>query len=181
MDDASGAIEFSRPVEVESVGPEGFELEISADEEERRRVSERLEVLALEHLTARLVVKPAASGVAIRVQGNVRARVVQRCIVSLERVVSDIEEPMTVDFGPTAAAADEIEFDIDDVDPPEPLDGDRIDVGELVVQHVAVALDPYPRKTGAALPEWRDPIEKMVDSGVKNPFSVLASLKKIRN
>ncbi len=34
---------------------------------------------------------------------------------------------------------------------PEPWSGNVIDVGEAVAEHLALALDPYPRATGADL------------------------------
>ena len=36
-------------------------------------------------------------------------------------------------------------------DAPEPLDTPEIDVGELIAQHLALALEPHPRRPGAVL------------------------------
>jgi hypothetical protein len=36
-------------------------------------------------------------------------------------------------------------------DEPEPLEGDRIDLGEIVAEELALAIDPYPRAPGAEL------------------------------
>ena len=48
--------------------------------------------------------------------------------------------------------------------------GGQVDLGELVAEEVALALDPYPRHPDAALPpEASDPEE--------NPFAALAALK----
>ena len=40
----------------------------------------------------------------------------------------------------------------DEEDPPEPIRAGRMELGELVAQHLSLALDPYPRKPGAELP-----------------------------
>src|SRR3546814_17044110 len=55
-------------------------------------------------------------------------------------------------FGPPVEMPVEVEFTLADEDPPEPFENGCIDLGEIVVQHLAVALDPYPRAPGAELP-----------------------------
>jgi hypothetical protein len=53
----------------------------------------------------------------------------------------------------------------------EPIVHDRIEVGRIVYEHVAAALDPYPRKEGASL-EQADP-----EAGEReSPFAVLSKL-----
>ena len=39
----------------------------------------------------------------------------------------------------------------DEADLPEPLEGDKIDLGEIVAQFLSVSIDPYPRAPGATL------------------------------
>ena len=56
--------------------------------------------------------------------------------------------------------------------PPEPVGPQGIDLGEAVAQQLAIALDPYPRAPGAALPE-----EPRAAGG---PFAALKSLKRGR-
>ncbi len=71
---------------------------------------------------------------------------------------------------------------------PEPLAEGRIDVGECIVQRLALALDPYPRKVVAQLPNSphrhgsRDFVAITAPFGQedktgKGPFSVLQRLK----
>jgi len=54
------------------------------------------------------------------------------------------------------------------------LPAEGIDLGELVVQELAVALDPYPRAPGAEVPEAYRPPEVEEESG---PFAALKVLK----
>ncbi|HIP78899.1 MAG TPA: hypothetical protein EYH07_10605 [Kiloniellaceae bacterium] len=59
-------------------------------------------------------------------------------------------------------------------DPPEPLPPEGIDLGELVVQELAVSLDPYPRAEGAVVP----PGYEAEDEGpADHPFAALKVLK----
>jgi hypothetical protein len=58
-------------------------------------------------------------------------------------------------------------------DPPEVLTGPTLDVGAVVEEAFVLAIDPYPRAPGAALPrEAVDPA-----GGPESPFAALATLK----
>ena len=60
-------------------------------------------------------------------------------------------------------------------DPPELLEGPTIDIGELAEEYFVLAIDPYPRAPGAALPaDVVDDAESPKDS----PFAALAKLAK---
>ena len=168
--------EFSRPFAIEDIEAKGASVDLVADAEERRRLAERFGLLSLDRLVAHLEVTRGASGIPIRVRGRLRASVVQSCVVSLDPVASEIDEPVEAEYAPASTEGPEEMVHIDQPDPPEPLDGDTLELGELVAQHLSVALDPYPRKQGAEPPEWAKP----TDSEGDNPFSALASLRKKR-
>jgi hypothetical protein len=65
----------------------------------------------------------------------------------------------------------EVVIDLEADDPPDVLDGDSVDLGLYVVEHLALDIDPFPRRPGAvfeappALPET-------------SPFAALKALKK---
>ena len=63
-------------------------------------------------------------------------------------------------------------IDIDD-DPPDPLTGDNVDLGAVVAEFFALALDPYPRKPGAAFADAAEPQENA-------PVSAFAALGALR-
>lgn len=172
--------EFSRPLAIEDIGHDGAVLTLEATAEERRRLAERFGLLALDSLTADLTVTRGASGIPIRVRGRLHASVVQECVVSLEPVNSEINELIDVEYAPVAEDEPEEGFSLDEPDPPEPLEGDTLELGELVAQHLSLALDPYPRKEGAAAPEWEAGGAQGDENEAENPFSVLAELQKKR-
>jgi hypothetical protein len=67
----------------------------------------------------------------------------------------------------------EVEIEAAGADEPEPIVEGRIDLGEAVVQHLAVNLDPYPRAPGARLPDLATE-----DGPVReNPFAALQRLR----
>jgi hypothetical protein len=65
----------------------------------------------------------------------------------------------------------EIERTLDDEDPPEPLPDGFIDLGALAVEFLALALDPFPRKPGAAF-------DSADSDETPSPFAALAALKQ---
>jgi uncharacterized metal-binding protein YceD (DUF177 family) len=80
-------------------------------------------------------------------------------------------------------AETEREFTLEDPDPPEAIVDGMIDLGELLTQQLALALDPHPRKPGVDLDSVlaeapagrREAIER---GGASGPFAKLAQLKK---
>jgi len=70
----------------------------------------------------------------------------------------------------------EIVLDPDGPDIPDQFTGDSIDVGAVVAEFAALAIDPYPRKPDAAFPETaeKEPEEEKRPS----PFAVLKDWKK---
>ena len=63
----------------------------------------------------------------------------------------------------------------------QPLDGDSVDIAEVVAAEVALAIDPYPRKTGTSLERSPEPGGRWVavheGTGRASSFEMLAALK----
>jgi uncharacterized metal-binding protein YceD (DUF177 family) len=171
-------IEFSRPVRVDHIPAAGMEFDMTAKPEECRALAARFGLQSLDSLTASVRLKAIAGGAIIRVDGHFSAQVVQTCVVTLDPVPVRVEE----DFSLTYGAPDpeepglEIELSVDEDDPPDPIIDGIIDVGEAVAEHVALALDPFPRKPGIAF-DGAEP-EPPEEEKRANPFAVLAQLRK---
>ncbi|MCY1301409.1 hypothetical protein D9M70_510200 [compost metagenome] len=67
-------------------------------------------------------------------------------------------------------------LDPDGPDIPDTFTGDTIDAGVGVSEQVALAIDPYPRKPGAAFGERIE--STSADDKKPNPFAVLKDWKK---
>jgi len=174
--------EFSRPIAADQIGPQETEREIVANANERARLVERFDLLALDRLTATLSLK-RGRGRMIQVQGRFEAEVVQACVVTLEPVPARLSESFAVAFGTEpAGGAGAVVIGVDDEDPPEELIEGRIDLGEIVAQQLAVALDPYPHAPGAGekveVPEQG---ESAAEKKTASPFAALARLRERRN
>ena len=134
--------EFSRIIRAHEVGSIGWSQRLEANPVERAALAARFDLLALDALTADLVVVRDAAG--IRVTGRIAAAGSQACVVSAEPVVFALDEPVDLRFSDAVPAADEIELAVPDLDT-LPLEGDDLDLGEAVAQSLGLALDPYPR------------------------------------
>jgi hypothetical protein len=176
VNDAAVAPEFSRPFPADQAGSREVTRDIEASPAERAALADRLDLIALDSLSASLRVRRLPDGL-IRVSGRLDADVVQSCVVTLAPVASHCAAEFSMRFGAGAMpeVPHEIEIDSEGEDEPEPIADGQIDLGEAVVQQLAVSLDPYPRAPGAALPE--DAAEGGAESGKESPFGSLARLR----
>jgi uncharacterized metal-binding protein YceD (DUF177 family) len=134
-----------------SRGPVRLELEPGADE--RAAIAKRLKLQGLPSLKARITVKPWLDGAELT--GRFDAVVEQICGVSLDPFEQDVSGEIDVRVVPagsdlaTAAESGDLELDPDAPDAPDVLENDAIDVAGYVIEHLALELDPFPRKPGA--------------------------------
>lgn len=153
----------------------GLAAERQATPEARSRIAADLDLLACDRLEARYEVKPLSQG-RILLQGTLEAEVTQSCVVTLEPVRDHIIEPFEVEFRPESAeTAGVAEFDAFEVRDIEPLEDDTIPVGRIVYEHLASAINPYPRKEGVAFEQPGAKGDEDVSS--ESPFAVLKQLK----
>lgn len=175
--------EFSRPIAVSGLAGGGLlRMELSARANERDALARRFALLGLDRLEARVSLRredAAGGGWLLHVEGELEAAVTQTCVATLEAVANHVHDSFAVVYavGARQTGTTETVVDPDEADPPEPLEGDSLDLGELVAQHLALALDPYPRAPGAPpLDEALRPDDKRDTTGPApetSPFSVL--------
>ncbi len=176
--------EFSRAVDLGNLGERGLDLAFEADERERAALAARFGLVELTSLRARLRIerargRAAAVPGAIAISGTLDAAVVQTCVVTLEAFGSHVEDSFNQLFGSADALPDQVEGAISPFgdDTPEPLLGDEIDVGEFVAQQLSLALEPYPRRPGAASDDIAGQTGAEAPAGTDHPFAVLGQLK----
>lgn len=168
--------EFSRPYAVERLTAEGATFALEATPEERAALARRFDLAALDRLEATGVVRLLPEKGLIEAEGVVRARLAQRCVVTFEPVPTEVDAGFRRVFTREPPPR-EIEMEPDD-EPPEPLDGAAIDVGEIAAEELAVALDPYPRAPAAesALAGLAPSDDDA--AAAANPFAKLSSLRR---
>ena len=101
----------------------------------------------MDRLTARLDVRRVAGGPLVRVSGKFEAEVEQPCVVTLEPVPRRPSRRIEIEFGPPTRRP-AVRTPMKEAEQPEPLEGDEIDLGEIVAQFLSVSIDPYPEGPG---------------------------------
>jgi uncharacterized metal-binding protein YceD (DUF177 family) len=165
--------EFSRQYNIERLPAGGLDFALEASATERDGLSRRFDLVALDRLEAAGRVQPVAGRGLVEVEGRLRAALSQRCVVTLEPVPAEIEAEFRRIFARDQEAVDEVDID-PEADEPEPLEGGSIDVGELVAEELAMALDPYPRA-----PEADDTLTAIAPAEAE-PVGAFASLASLR-
>lgn len=167
------APEFSHPVQVDRLRAGGETVALAATAAERAAVAQRLGLESIALLEASVALLPAGRGV-IAAEGRVAARVVQVCVVSLEPFEQALDVPLRLVFRPGTEADLAADQTVDpEAEDEVPYEGGRIDLGEVVVETLALALDPWPRRPGAVL-EIPAPEAGAADG----PFAALARRRK---
>jgi uncharacterized metal-binding protein YceD (DUF177 family) len=180
----SDLVALSRPVDISRIAAAGIVERIEATEQERAALAASLGIVAIDKLAAEVTLVRDQRGL-IRLDGRLTAEIVQNCVVSLVPVAQAIDEPISLRFAeegslaaqPPPKPAAEIRVDPGEEDPAEVLTGTTIDLGPIVVEHLVLAIDPYPRAPGATLPD--NPAEDLPGPG-DSPFAVLAGLTRTR-
>lgn len=140
-------IEFSRPLALGRVGPEGRTEVLEATDSERAALARRFGIPAVQSLRATLRLEPEADG-AVMVRGRLEAAVVQDCVVTLEPVPQRVAEDIAFRLLPPGREPS------DGPDEPDEIETEHgvAELGEAVAEQLALALDPYPRAPDAVLP-----------------------------
>ena len=167
---------FSRPLQVGEIPSGGRKMKITASVQECAALAKLLHLPAVAALEAQLTVVPfGKEGVAV--SGKINARLTQTCVATSEDFESDVEAPVSIRYSadgvdPNAEVdLEEMLANLDADDPPDLLVDDRIDLGAVIAEFLALALDPYPRKPGTQF-------ASAADTSPSSAFAALSALKK---
>ena len=169
--------EISRPIMLDRIGLKEKNYEIAATEDERVALAKRLGIPSVESFEATIGLRLTGGGGTVKLRGHVRANLTQICVVTLEPIATKVDEKFTRLFTlEVDDDATEIVIEIDEDDSPDPVIDEQIDMGEAAAEHLALAMDPFPRSQGAAFEAPVEPEPEPVEK--PSPFAALASLQK---
>jgi hypothetical protein len=185
--------EWSFEVLVDEIGESGLVKEALANETECKDIARRLDVEKILNLKASVHLFQDKGSITIHAKGSFSADVVQKCVVSLEPVNSHINEEFEVWFSDTEHVVSlnqvrqekesnkkdtEVEIPSEKDDPEAVIDG-RIELGEIIIQNLALSINPYPHAEGAV---YKNVCDHPDDDANKNPrhkpFAELKNWKK---
>jgi uncharacterized metal-binding protein YceD (DUF177 family) len=136
------------------MGANGTALEVAASDSERAALAKRFGFLGLPAFSARVTVDRRPGGRVV-VEGRLRGRIVQACILTLDPVTQDLDDTFRIVFKQDLTEERDPESGealvSAQADAPEPLPGNLLDVGEIVAEQLSLAADPYPRRQGVKL------------------------------
>lgn len=168
------------PVVVAQIPDTGLHREFEASAAERRAMADLAGLRDILSAHAAFDVEPKSGG-RVHVTGQVRARIGQTCVVTLDPIENEIDEDIDLTFAPEAEArrlTDLIEEGQDEdgpvetADPPEAIVNGIIDLGRLATDALFLAIDPYPRKPGAVFEA-----EVVAPDPEDHPFAALKALQ----
>ncbi len=166
------------PVIVAQIPEAGLHREINADQAVRAALAAIADLREVVSAHASFDVVQMRDG-KVHVEGRVRARIGQTCVVTLEPIETEIDEPIDQIFAPPEQIpelADFVEDDpnseVDTADPPEPILNGQIDLGRLAADALFLGIDPYPRKAGAVFEQPTEAADPQ-----DHPFAALKALK----
>jgi len=158
---------MTRPYPRDRIG-NGAVVVVEATGAERAALAARMGLPDIQSLHCKFDLhRPQAGRVVTK--GRLRAQITQNCVLSLEPFDVKIDEAFEVCFVPSGSESDELDLDgVDEVT----YEGDTLDLGEATSEQLALALDPFPRKPGATVPE------EGRDDGPTGPFAALERLRE---
>ena len=184
--------EWSHRVETGNVGPRPHKVTLTATPQERKDLARRLRVQDLEEAEAVILLEREPGGSLIRVEGQVKGRVVQACVVTGQPVHEDINEVFETWFADPSEAVPfgkarrekqirgerEMEVMAERDDPDLATDG-FIDVAEVATQYMSLGINAYPH-AGDMPPVGMDDGAAVLSTGParKNPFAALKDWKR---
>lgn len=171
-----GTVEFSRPLRLDRLASGEVDVSHTASQRECQDLAARFGIPEVSALSGTLTVRRAAGGMMIRVDGRVDAEVTQTCVVTLERVANTVSQTFVQRYTlENDTEESEVFAGPDEEETPEPLTAGYLDLGEILAEELALALDPHPRAPGARFDGYstdRDP------EAPQSPFAVLAYLHR---
>lgn len=165
--------EFSRPLAPEGVPPGGLTVSLTANPEECAALARRFDLARLDRLEGEMRVERAGEDL-VHLAGHVRARLAQSCVVTFEPVEAEVDAEFERLFSRSAPAEMQGEVEIDPLaELPEPVPPGGLDLGEILAEELALALDPYPHAPGA-----EDYLARVGEAGGGSAFAALRPLKR---
>ena len=181
--------EFNRPVSIEQIDRrEGVWTE-TASTDECVFVAERLKIPAVRSLSVEAECTLLDGGRFVRIKGEVKADVTLTCSLSLEEFDTSYAESFDLRLAvegkvkPEREIIPPEELDVDEATDlfPDFTDGQYVNLGEIAVEALSLAIPDYPRAPDAELPAGVQAEEEgkkqAEEENTHRPFAKLAILK----
>ncbi|PJI92050.1 uncharacterized metal-binding protein YceD (DUF177 family) [Yoonia maricola] len=156
--------------------PTAFALEPTANE--RKAIAAKLEIVGIKKLRFTGSLAPQGRQ-DWTLTGDLGATVVQDCVVTLDPVTTRIDESVTRSYTADMPEIEASEVEMPEDDTVEALP-ETLDLAQVMIEALSLALPPYPRREGADLSNavFTEPgLTPMTDDDAK-PFAGLGALRE---
>jgi uncharacterized metal-binding protein YceD (DUF177 family) len=174
--------QFNHIVDIMVAAEKNSHIVLKATPADYIEISSRLELAGISNFSAEFDFKLESAG-AVRVTGRLMADIEQASVISLKRVSQNIREDISFLVAPQ-------EF-IDKVDAEEdhplfeediePWGDGHVDIGEIAVQYLSLAMDPFPRLADEILRsgdiEGANVLTEQQAKEAASPFATLKTAK----
>ncbi len=136
------------PIPVEDILSDGLEIDVTVNETERASITEDLQLLKAADVSAEIYLANFDAD-AKEITGTlaIKGNITQACVVSLEPVDERLNASFELVF---KLMASENQEEVEDLEEgtsrlSEVVSGDEIDLQPLILEALALSIDPYPR------------------------------------
>ncbi|MGH1403328.1 MAG: YceD family protein [Alphaproteobacteria bacterium] len=194
MTDTLNEFEWSHFIDSSPIGERETKIEIDAPADVLENLCKRLKVHSIDSLKACVYLQRNAVNRYVHVKGDIKAELKQCCVITTDPVSEIVHDAFSTWYvEPNKAVSftkakrdrlspkekDELPMLEEEEDPEMIVDG-KIDLGELIVQNLSLALNPYPRVEGAAFEQDKEG-ECAPEGMYDNPFAALKEWKTKEN
>lgn len=169
---------LSRLISVADLPAHGREVLIKPSVLELTEIAKYCELVAISYFDATFLASRSTEA-RIIVKGNLQARVVQNCSITLNAFDELVHVEISQIYAlRNALAKEQVEIVVSEPDPPEPTITGVIDFGALALEYFILNLDPHPRSPNASFEmETCEVSTETLESETSKPFAALAALK----
>lgn len=167
---------ITRVIDLSDLTEAGREIDLAATPEELIRLAGWAGVISVKSFDAKALLRRRSAD-RFTVAAEFVAVIEQRCVVSLEPVISEIKLSVrrVLTYGEPSAEmrVGELTLAAGDEETPDVIDSLRYDLCGPILEEFSLAIDPYPRKDGVHYESGNAGAEPQ-----ESPFAVLENLKK---
>lgn len=183
---------WTHPIKADDAGTTIERVTITPPAGAMQALAGHIGVDSLDALSADLLLKRVKGGLVIHIKGRINAEIGQTCVTSLEplkNVVSESFEAWYADPDQAISFQKALQKKeaqrqhgeapiVAEEDDPEPIQNGAIDLADVVIQFLSLAIDHYPQKDSLDEGEENEVTVLSEDSPVKkNPFAALKDWK----
>ena len=172
--------EFTQPMDlvipISEIGEGGIKRTLVLTQDQKSVLLKELDMFAFESFQCEWQLKSLPRK-RFHLKGLIIANLSQKSVLSLEPVVTNLNETFETEFWPVEQNNPDIspELDLEYADEIiEFYEGKSFDIGQVIYEHFVVSLEQFPKSEDESF-EWEG--EQSDDDAPPNPFAVLKKLK----